>query len=126
MSAPDLILLVDDNQSILDMIEDALTDEGFRVEIASSGEDAVAMLRLTGQQYAAVITDLDLGGQLNGWHVGRHARAINPAVAVFYMTGAGSEGWPEMAVSGGIFFQKPFPLFDLATMVRSAARPHLT
>ncbi len=127
MSAFDLVLLVDDNQTILEMFENVLTDEGFRVELASSGEDAVAMLRQTGPHYTAVITDLDLGGELNGWHVGRQARAINPRVAVIYMTGAGDDGWPVMAVSGGILLQRPFPLLGVADLVRSAAaRPYLS
>lgn len=120
MIVPDLILVDEDNPGVLLMLEDLLEDEGFSVDTAACGEEAVAMLQASGPNYGALVTDLDLGGVLNGWDVARFARQVNLDIAVLYMTGAGDEGWPEMAMPKGQLLHKPFPLVGLSGLIRGA------
>lgn len=54
------ILLVDDDASLLHMVEDMLTYEGFEVVLAQSGEDALA--RLIEMQPDLIILDIGMPG----------------------------------------------------------------
>ena len=66
--------IVENEASIQHMLEEALTDGGFTVTIANSGEQAVTMLDKDGADYSALITDINLSGTLTGWDVAKHAR----------------------------------------------------
>jgi CheY-like chemotaxis protein len=84
-----VVLVVDDDPSILSIVEAALTDGGFALAIASSGEEAVTLLKEGKRKCRALVTDIDLGqGKMDGWEVAKLAREIDPAFPVIYMTAA--------------------------------------
>jgi DNA-binding response OmpR family regulator len=60
------ILIVEDDQDIQIIVEEALTDGGFGSVIAISGEEAVARLRSDEVKYLALVTDINLPGRLDG------------------------------------------------------------
>ena len=62
-----LILVVEDDYAIQAIVEDALSDGGFETAIAGSGEEAVKLLLSDPSQYRAVVTDINLTGELDGW-----------------------------------------------------------
>lgn len=67
-----VVLVVEDDQLIQILVEEALADGGFEVAIASSGEEAVELLNATGPKYRALVTDIGLGvGKLDGWALAR-------------------------------------------------------
>jgi CheY-like chemotaxis protein len=68
------ILVVEDDPFIQLLVEDALTDGGFELAIAVSGEEAVTLLKGNGVKYRVLITDINLRGRLNGWEVAKQAR----------------------------------------------------
>jgi CheY-like chemotaxis protein len=71
-------LVVEDNPLIQAVVQDALTDAGYDVTLASTGDEAIAKLDVTGPDVGALITDVDLPpGKLTGWDVARHAREID-------------------------------------------------
>lgn len=98
------ILLVDDELAILLTLRAILEMNGFEVETASSGREAIARLQ-GGGQFHMVITDLKMETETAGYDVMRAAKRMesSPAVAVltaFPTLGGGwqSEGADSMLV----------------------------
>jgi CheY-like chemotaxis protein len=73
-----VILVVEDDQSVQSIVEDALGDGGFEPAIAASGEEAVTLLKGGQTDYRALVTDINLRGRIDGWEVAKHAREIDP------------------------------------------------
>jgi DNA-binding response OmpR family regulator len=61
-----VILLVEDDQAIQGIIEDTLSEGGFEVAIAASGEEAATLLSGNNGQYQALVTDIGLLGRFDG------------------------------------------------------------
>ena len=72
---------------------------------ARSGEAAIALLN-AGKHVDVVVTDIELGGSINGWSVGERFRTILPEIAVIYTSG---KAWPSaQAVPRSLFISKPY------------------
>ncbi len=112
-----LVFVVEDEDLIQTILEEALTEGGFNVVLAKSGEDAIAMLDKDGADYGALITDINLGGTLTGWDVARHAREINDKLPVIYMTGASAHDWASKGVPNSQLMPKPFAVAQVVTAV---------
>ena len=113
-----VILVVDDDRAIQSIVEAALTDGGFEPAISASGEEAVALLKESKSKYRALVTDIDLGrGKMDGWEVARHAREIDPAFPIIYMTAASADKWAANGVPDSILLTKPFAPAQLVTAV---------
>jgi CheY-like chemotaxis protein len=111
------ILIVEDDQDIQIIVEEALTDGGFGSVIAISGEEAVARLRSDEVKFLALVTDINLPGRLDGWEIARAAREVDPAFPIVYMTGAAADDWPSKGVPNSILLNKPFAPAQLVTAV---------
>jgi DNA-binding response OmpR family regulator len=114
-----VILVVEDDQLIQAMVEEALSDGGFGSAITASGEEAISLLQGTEKQYRALITDINLLGRLNGWEVARVARELNPTVPVIYMTGTDGGEWASKGVPNSVLLSKPFAPAQIVTAVAS-------
>jgi DNA-binding response OmpR family regulator len=79
-------LVVEDDQLIQAMVEEALSDGGFECVLTGCGEEAVALLKDEKNALRAAVTDINLLGKLDGWEVGRAAREIDPTMPIIYMT----------------------------------------
>lgn len=112
-----LVLVVEDEPLILEDIEEFLTDAGYEVEGASSGEKAIEKFDAKSTKIRAVVTDIRLGRGLNGWCVGAHARRAVPSIAVVYMTGDSAHEWRSLGVTDSIMIPKPFVMGQLATAI---------
>jgi CheY-like chemotaxis protein len=115
-----LILVVEDEPAIREVLNTALEEDGYAVLLAESGEDAVALL---GKNKTArgVITDVRLGGKrkMTGWEVARHAREINPDIAVVYMSGDQAADWAVEGVPKSVMVVKPFAISQISTALAS-------
>jgi DNA-binding response OmpR family regulator len=114
---PVLVLVVEDEEAIRHVLEAALTDGGFVVAVAASGDDAMAMLNADGQHYSALITDINLPGNFSGWEVARHSRELNGALPVVYMTGASAHDWAAQGVPNSQLMPKPFAVAQVVSAV---------
>jgi CheY-like chemotaxis protein len=113
-----VILVVEDDQTIQSVIEEALSDGGFEIAIASSGEQAVELVNAANPQFRAVVTDINLGrNRMDGWDVARHARENKPDMPVVYMTGDSADEWASKGVPNSILLTKPFAPAQLVTAV---------
>lgn len=112
-----VIMVVEDDQSIQSIVEEALSDGGFEPAIAASGEEAVTLLKGYKGKYRALVTDINLVGMMNGWEVAKRAREIDPQFPVVYMTGASADEYGSHGVPNSILLTKPFAPAQLVTAV---------
>ena len=107
------ILLVDDEELVRIGTAEMLTDLGYKVVEASSGAEALRLLR-AGDAPDLMITDYLMPG-MNGVALVEHACALAPAMEVMLITGYSTiaEG-PGAAIPR---LGKPFRQADLAEMV---------
>jgi DNA-binding response OmpR family regulator len=112
-----LVLVIEDEYLLQGIVEEALTEGGFEVDILSSGEEALTLFKGGRKNYKALVTDVTLRGRLSGWDVARHIRERHPAFPVVYMTGAAADDWGSQGVPNSILLQKPFAPAQLVTAV---------
>lgn len=113
-----VILVVEDEALIRDVVEETLDDGGFKVVLATSGEEAVKLLDSFDPKYRALVTDVNLGpDRMSGWEVARHARSVDPELAVVYMTGDSAAEWASQGVPNSVLLTKPFAPAQLVTAV---------
>jgi CheY-like chemotaxis protein len=102
-------LAVDDETAILELIQFALEDVGFRVTAAASGREAIALIEADrARNFDGLVTDVNLGRAPSGWEVARLARALNPAIPVIYTSGDSAHEWTRNGVPRSLLLQKPF------------------
>ncbi len=112
------ILVVEDDQAVQSIVEEALRDGGFEPAIASSGEEAVTLLKEGKSKCRALVTDINLGrGKMDGWEIAKHAREIDPEFPIVYMTGDSAGEWASKGVPNSILLTKPFAPAQLVTAV---------
>jgi CheY-like chemotaxis protein len=118
MTASVLVLVVEDDPLIRQILDEALTDGGYAVRVAATGEEAIALLDESGAAFQALITDVDLApGKLTGWDVARHAREITADIPVIYMSGASGGDWASKGVPKSMLMSKPFTSAQMVTAV---------
>jgi DNA-binding response OmpR family regulator len=110
-----VILVVEDDEQIQTVVEDALTEGGFEPAIAPSGEEAVTLLKGSKGNYRALVADIRLRGRMDGWEVAKHAREIDPEFPIIYMTGISGDEWGSRGVPNSILMTKPFAPAQLVT-----------
>src|SRR4029450_7414605 len=103
------VLCTDDDQTIREVLNDSLAEDGFVVESAPNAEEALVKVRQT--PYDAIVTDLNLPG-LKGTDVVRQALGIYPDAVIVVVTGAGSIASAVECVKLGAydFLSKPFDI----------------
>ena len=111
------ILVVDDEKSLLIALRGLLSREGYQVETASSGEEALR--RIETGSFHLVITDLAMEG-VDGMQVLERARVVDPDLAVVMITAYGSEKTAVQAMKLGArdYIPKPFDNDELRVIVR--------
>jgi DNA-binding response OmpR family regulator len=112
-----VILVVEDDQLIQSLVEEALSDGGFTTAIVASGEEALTLLNGNKDKYRALVTDISLDGKIEGWEVARHAGEIDPEYPVIYTSGASAEDWASKGVPNSVMLAKPFAPAQLVTAI---------
>jgi len=112
-----MVLVIEDEPIIRDMIEDALSQAGFRGIGIGSGGEAMLLLDHPPEGIVALICDIRLGGGISGWVVARHARMMMPDTGVVYVSGDAGIDWRREAVPGAAFLSKPFSGRDIVAAV---------
>jgi len=111
------LLIVDDEKALVLAIKGLLSKEGYQIETAYNGEEAVRLVE--SGSFHVVLTDLSLGG-VTGMQVLERARAVDPDVAVIMITAYGSEKVAVEAMKMGAadYLPKPFDNDELRVVVR--------
>src|SRR5436190_3738865 len=113
------ILLVEDEAPLRQAVAEQLTDRGYQVEQAESGEVAIA--RLTDFAFDIIITDLRLPG-IDGSTVLEAAVKRYPDIIAIVVTGFGTVKDAVEAIKRGAwdFVNKPFQIDELLHVLESA------
>ncbi|MCR4315224.1 MAG: sigma-54 dependent transcriptional regulator [Planctomycetes bacterium] len=113
------ILVVDDKESMRDMVAMALVEAGHVVVKSESAESA--MTALSGQSFDVVVSDLRMTG-LTGIDLLKFVKMESPATEVLIITAYGSVADAVEAMKHGAsdFIEKPFELSTLEARVQKA------
>src|SRR5205823_10462 len=120
LGSPGRILLAKDDPGLAALILEQLGPAGYAVEAVSSGEEAISHVRA--DRPAAVVLDVGLAGQPDGWGVLAALRE-DPATAeipVILMSGRGDQEH-GLALGADEFLVKPVPAQRLIGAVRRLA-----
>jgi two-component system response regulator RegX3 len=120
MTEAPLILVVDDEQSYRDALRVALEREGFRVEVAADGAEAIT--RFDANRPALVLLDVMLP-RVSGVDVCRELRTRSQ-VPIIMVTARNAEidAVVGLEVGADDYVTKPFRLRELIARVRAALR----
>ena len=114
------ILVVDDDAETLELLQEILGEEGYRVVASSSGEEALEV----GKQelFDVIISDMRLGANLDGLDVLRTYKTLQPESEVILITAFGSMETAIEAVKAGAFdyISKPFKIDEVLLQVERA------
>jgi two-component system OmpR family response regulator len=110
------VLVVDDEPSIVDAVATALRYEGFEVEEASTGREALSAV--TAREPDLIVLDWMLP-DIEGIEVGRRLRSLGFKSAVLFLT----ENKVEALRAGGDdYVTKPFSLAEVVARVQAVLR----
>ena len=113
------ILVVDDESGILETLKILFKGQGYRVDVASSGKEAITTL--DGERPDLVLTDIRMAGT-SGLEVLAKAREVDPELPVILMTAQASLQSAVRAVNEGAYYylQKPFANDELLAICQRA------
>lgn len=123
MTSPIHILIVEDDESVAELLKYNLGIEGFRVSCSSSGEEAEIILLK--QVPDLVLLDWTLPG-ISGIELCRRIRARpdTQALPIILLTARSEEGERVFGLAAGAddYVIKPFSIYELIARIRSLLR----
>ncbi|MCS3726510.1 response regulator [Bradyrhizobium betae] len=105
-----LVLVVDDDPSVLGVVAGMLEELGCEVISAGSGSEALEQLRLH-ERISILITDINMPG-MDGHELAELAKRRRPELKILQLSGR------ERRRDGYPMIRKPFDLDDLAQKMR--------
>jgi len=113
------ILIVDDDQSLREMLEILLTREGYHVALAASGPDALELFKKN--VFPLVLTDIRMK-PMDGLSLLKEIKAFRPQTEVIMISGYPNPETAVEAMKEGAYdlCPKPFINKDLVQVIRDA------
>ena len=113
------VLLVDDEESLVNMVQDMLHYLGYKVIPAMGSMEALDAFRTLPEQFDLVITDLTMP-EMSGFALADELLKIRPDIPILLCTGLGQAITVKEAISRGIrqVLMKPFTMENCAIIVR--------
>ncbi len=110
------LLVVDDEDSIREVLTDFLTMEGYTVVAVPTGEDAVDRLRI--EVFDAILLDMKMPG-MDGLELLEHISVLAPHTFAVMMTGFGTVETAITAMKKGAddYILKPFKVQDVINLL---------
>ena len=119
----ELLLVVDDETSILDITKQTLLAFGYRVVTAEDGAQAISLYALQRDEIALVITDMMMP-VMDGTTLIRALQRINPKVRIIAASGLKGNQDLARATSAGVkqFLSKPYSADTLLQLIDQVLR----
>ncbi len=114
----EVILLVDDEVLIRMAIRATLEDEGYDVKEAGNVDEALVVL--DGGRIAAVLTDIEMPGTLNGLDLARIIEATSPSTKLIVTSGRALPK-PGDLPARAVMLTKPYSTDRLLRLLREAS-----
>jgi two-component system, cell cycle sensor histidine kinase and response regulator CckA len=120
MTGTETILLVDDEETIINVCRDLFESLGYRVLSATTGPEALEIYTRNQSNISLVLLDMIMPG-MGGKETFTALKEINPQVQVILSSGYSLDGPAREIMEQGCkaFIQKPFSLQDLSEKVRT-------
>ena len=114
-------LVVDDEESVRELLCDILEAEGHEVVMAGSGRDALELFAEAG--FAAVLMDVGLPG-MSGWELARAIRERDERIPLAIITGWGEAVGSNAQKAAGVDWvvAKPFTIEQITAIAREVSR----
>jgi len=121
---PDRVLLVDDEESFVEILAERMRSRGLDVSCAPSGREALEKAQEAA--YDAVVLDLAMPG-LDGIETLRRLRELQPELQVMILSGRATVKTAVEAIQLGAIdiFEKPTEVETLVERIRSARAARL-
>ena len=121
------VLLVEDEESVRELVRVTLTTRGYKVLEAENGESGLRLASETKEPIDILVTDVMMPG-MSGRELAKKLSTVRPGISVLYLSGYTEDAVvaPGALGPGAAFLQKPFTLQNLAKKVREVLRskPH--
>jgi len=111
------ILVVEDDAAIRRLTSYALRNAGFEVLEACTADEGAT--RIAEAEIAAIITDVEMPGALNGYDLAWQAHIQRPAAPVFVVSGSIESDRRDLP-PGARFFDKPVDPWVLVAQLHGA------
>ena len=118
------VLLVEDEESVRQLVRETLAARGYRILEANNGNAALALAANRSDTIHLLITDVVMPG-LSGHELVEQILRARPAIKVLYLSGYAQDAFPATLPSNPqtAFLQKPFTLQSLSRKVREVLGP---
>ena len=104
------VLLVEDEILLREATSDDLRDLGYDPVCAGRADEAWEILK-NGTPLEAMITDIRMPGEWDGWELARQARTLRPELGVIYVSGYSDA--QHQPVEGAVYLKKPYRFDDI-------------
>ena len=123
-NAPQRVLYVDDEPTLVFLITRALEKLGIASEGFASADEALAAFGREPQAFTLVLTDLSMPGSMNGLELAQAVLAIRPDAAVVISSGCIDADEARRAAAVGVrtVIQKPAKVAEMARLVSGLLR----
>jgi signal transduction histidine kinase len=113
------VLVVDDEETVRNVVRRILTSHGFVVRLSSGGGEAIRLLREDPQAIDVVLLDLTMP-DMSGIVTCQELQRIRPDIRVVFSSGySQSDAFPVADGNAGLpFIQKPYRPADLVATIR--------
>lgn len=122
--AAEAILIVDDDNDVRSALSELLEEEGFSVQGAPNGREALARLRAGGVHPAVILLDLMMPG-MDGWDF-RSEQMRDPNLAAVPVVVVSASGFSRESIrlqfQPAAYVQKPIERTELLTAIRDVVR----
>jgi PAS domain S-box-containing protein len=117
------VLLVEDEESVRELVRLTLTARGYKVLEAENGECGLRIAEDFKEHIDILITDVVMPG-MGGRELAKKLLALRPGISVLYLSGYTEDTVVTQGALGPdtAFLQKPFTLQNLAKKVRDVLR----
>ena len=89
----------------------------YDVRLMKSAVQALHEFESAAESFNALVTDIRLQDEKDGWQIARRARELNPLLPVVYMSGDSAGDHTSQGVPESIIVQKPFAAAQIVTAV---------
>ncbi|NUP06238.1 MAG: PAS domain S-box protein [Polyangiaceae bacterium] len=110
------VLLVDDQRSIRELIEQSLTERGYRVLSAAGAAEALLMAEQHGSTIDLLLSDVMMP-KMRGPELTARVRVLLPDLPVLYMSGFTGDALVDAGVDAADLIEKPFAPDELVRRV---------
>jgi DNA-binding response OmpR family regulator len=114
------LLIVDDEEDIREILQFNLENEGYIIDAASSGEEALEKLT---PEHKLILLDVMMDG-ISGFHVAERLRKNNIQTPIIFLTARGTENdlLTGFSVGADDYIPKPFSIKEVIARVKAIVK----